>query len=407
MANLLIKPTTGQGNKLIIQDQDGGDILTSADSGATIENATFPTIKLTPTATGSAPSGSEGLLYFDSDKNALMQYDGSEWLTVSRYSETGLSDATGGTISEYSSGATHYRIHAFYTSGIFTLNGTKSCDILIVGGGGGGGGRIGGGGGGGAVFHRAGYSLTIGTYNITVGAGGYGGTNSSTPGSMGGSSIAFGVTAYGGGPGKTRFATNTTDTNRANGGGGCLTSAAGTTGTTLSASGWTYVGGNDGATSETANDLPQGGGAGAASNGVAPASSTSAGGAGGNGTNAVSWATPESLGREATTGTSIRGAFYFAGGGGGSCYTTYAGGVGGNGGGGGASSTYAGGAAAGNYDLFEDLDGGAQAGGGQSTGGYGGKNSGGGGGAGAHSGGGAGGGQGGSGIVIIRYPVTL
>ena len=38
MANLLIKPTTGPGNKIIIQDQEGGDILTSADSGATIEN---------------------------------------------------------------------------------------------------------------------------------------------------------------------------------------------------------------------------------------------------------------------------------------------------------------------------------------------------------------------------------
>ena len=36
MANLLIKPTTGVGNKLIIQDQNGGDILTSADSGANI-----------------------------------------------------------------------------------------------------------------------------------------------------------------------------------------------------------------------------------------------------------------------------------------------------------------------------------------------------------------------------------
>ena len=407
MANLLIKPTTGPGNKVILQDQAGGDILTSADSGATIENATFPTVKLTPTATASAPTGVEGLLYFDSDKNALMQYDGSEWLTVSRYSETSLSDATGGTISEYSSGTTHYRIHAFYTSGIFTLNGTKSCDILIVGGGGGGGGRIGGGGGGGAVFHRSGYSLTIGTYNITVGAGGYGGSTNSTPGSMGGSSIAFGVTAYGGGPGKTRFATNTTDSNRANGGGGCLTSLTATTGTTLSASGWTYVGGNSGGNSSDVTDLPQGGGGGASSVGVSPASGTTAGGAGGNGTNAVSWVTPESLGREATTSTSIRGAFYFAGGGGGSCYTTYAGGAGGNGGGGGASSTYLGGAPAGNYDLFEDLDGGAQAGGGQSTGGYGGKNSGGGGGAGAHSGGGAGGGQGGSGIVIIRYPVTL
>ena len=48
MANLLIKPTTGSGNKVIIQDQVGGNILTSADSGATIENITM--VKLTPTA---------------------------------------------------------------------------------------------------------------------------------------------------------------------------------------------------------------------------------------------------------------------------------------------------------------------------------------------------------------------
>jgi hypothetical protein len=43
MANLLIKPTTGPGNKVIIQDQAGGNILTSADSGATIDSGvSFP-----------------------------------------------------------------------------------------------------------------------------------------------------------------------------------------------------------------------------------------------------------------------------------------------------------------------------------------------------------------------------
>ena len=176
--------------------------------------ATTPILKLTPTANASAPTGAEGLVYFDSDKNALMQYDGTEWLTVSRYSETGLSDATGGAITSYTatahdnSGAggampVQYRVHTFYTSGIFTLKGTKSCDILICGAGGGGGGRIGGGGGGGAYFYRQAYSLTIGTYNITIGAGGLGGRTDSEPGTMGGSTIAFGVTAYGGGPGKT------------------------------------------------------------------------------------------------------------------------------------------------------------------------------------------------------------
>jgi len=78
MANLLIKPTTGPGNKVILQDQAGGDILTSADSGATIENATFPTVKLTPTATASAPTGVEGALYYNSDYNEIMSYT-SAW----------------------------------------------------------------------------------------------------------------------------------------------------------------------------------------------------------------------------------------------------------------------------------------------------------------------------------------
>ena len=43
LTNLLIKPTTGSGNKLIIQDQDGGEILTSTDSGASIDSGvSFP-----------------------------------------------------------------------------------------------------------------------------------------------------------------------------------------------------------------------------------------------------------------------------------------------------------------------------------------------------------------------------
>jgi hypothetical protein len=46
MSDLAIKPTTGSGNKVIIQDQAGGAVLTTADSGATITNATItsPTI---------------------------------------------------------------------------------------------------------------------------------------------------------------------------------------------------------------------------------------------------------------------------------------------------------------------------------------------------------------------------
>ena len=40
-------------------------------------------ITLTPTATASAPAGSEGALYYDSDQNALMSYNGTSWVKVS------------------------------------------------------------------------------------------------------------------------------------------------------------------------------------------------------------------------------------------------------------------------------------------------------------------------------------
>ena len=41
MANLIIKPNSATGDKLIIQDRDGGAVLTTADSGATIASATL------------------------------------------------------------------------------------------------------------------------------------------------------------------------------------------------------------------------------------------------------------------------------------------------------------------------------------------------------------------------------
>ena len=62
MADLAIKPTTGSGNKVIIQDQAGGAVLTTADSGATIANATLtsPTLNsptLVTPALGTPASG--------------------------------------------------------------------------------------------------------------------------------------------------------------------------------------------------------------------------------------------------------------------------------------------------------------------------------------------------------------
>ena len=51
MADLIIKPEATSGNKLILKDQAGGAVLTTADSGATIANSTLNSPTLTGTVT--------------------------------------------------------------------------------------------------------------------------------------------------------------------------------------------------------------------------------------------------------------------------------------------------------------------------------------------------------------------
>ena len=90
-----------------------------------LADAIHPKIKLTPTATGSAPSGSEGLLYYDSTKNSLMYYDTS-WQKISG------AQASGGTISFYST----YKVHTFKADGTFIVDltsiaSTRFSDSLI------------------------------------------------------------------------------------------------------------------------------------------------------------------------------------------------------------------------------------------------------------------------------------
>ena len=128
MSDLIIKPIAGSGNKVIIQDQAGGALLTSATSGATIENATM--IKLIATTTANAPTGVEGAIFYDSTKNALMQYNGTTWDTISD------GPTSGGTVTTYGS----YKSHTFLATGYFVAGTDLTCDVLVVAGGGGGGG---------------------------------------------------------------------------------------------------------------------------------------------------------------------------------------------------------------------------------------------------------------------------
>lgn len=110
--------------------------------------------------------------------------------------------ASGGVISEYSSGPDIYRVHVFTNSGTFTLDKAASGDyensaeVIVVAGGGGGGSTVdngAGGGGGGGVVIATKYELGSDgqDYTVTVGAGGgvlvQGGSNSR--GGLGGNSF--------------------------------------------------------------------------------------------------------------------------------------------------------------------------------------------------------------------------
>ena len=50
MPDLTIKPNSGSGNKVIIQDQAGGAVMTTADSGAAITNISADMIPLVDNA---------------------------------------------------------------------------------------------------------------------------------------------------------------------------------------------------------------------------------------------------------------------------------------------------------------------------------------------------------------------
>ena len=87
-------------------------------------------------------------------------------------------------------GGIHIQFMPSHPSGNFVIHGTmvKNYSIFVVGGGGGGwdsNGYAGGGGGGGGIAYHPAVPLVAGTYALSVGAGGAGGTNNTTGGNAG------------------------------------------------------------------------------------------------------------------------------------------------------------------------------------------------------------------------------
>ena len=117
--------------------------------------------------------------------------------------------ATGGNVSALAPG-NGYRYHTFTSPGTFTASGAPGIvEILVVAGGAGGGsGYYGGGGGAGGLIYIPTFSISAGSYPVTIGGGGLGVPGSGESGANGnpGTDTTFStlLTAKGGGGGGGR-----------------------------------------------------------------------------------------------------------------------------------------------------------------------------------------------------------
>jgi len=334
---------------------------------------------LTP---GSAPTATEGAVYYDAATDTLKLHDGTSWggISVPRYIT-----ATGGDVAIGEDG--DYKYHVFTasksgeTDGFRVTNvgngvGSNTVEYMVVAGGGAGVpyySSQGSGGAGGAGGYRAGTGLSVSAQNypITVGPGGTAAASNAV-GDNGDVSVFNGITATGGGGGGSNLSGTPSMAGAAGGSGG----GGSGTGTTAPGGAGVYAvanvlghanhQGRNGGAAETSANYGSGGGGGASE--IGENGKTNGGGDGGNGVTNL-------IGTASYLGHTTSGVF--CGGGGGGSYASQTPGAGGSGGGG-----------AGSITSTAAISGLANSGGG-------------GGGQGTSPGGTAG--SGGSGIVIIRY----
>ena len=173
-------------------------------------------LRLSSGNTAQRPSSPEiGMVRFNTDINTYEAYFGTSWAPL----DFRQVQASGGTQNTYTLDGITYKIHAFLSSGTFTVTAAGEIDLLVVGGGGGGSYTFGSGGGGGGLIFRPNLSINQGVYPIVVGGGGAMPSSTSTDGADGQPSSAFGFVALGGG-GAGRGANNSVGKNGGSGGGG-------------------------------------------------------------------------------------------------------------------------------------------------------------------------------------------
>lgn len=273
--------------------------------------------------------------------------DGANTATISATTSNCFIVATGGTITTDG----NFKVHTFNSSGTFQItSGTGDVDYLVIAGGGGGSSQ--GGGGAGGYREDTKSAMGIGSYTVTVGAGGAGGGNPSQ-GANGGNSVFDDITSIGGGAGGAQDASLPTVGGSGGGGYGefSIGASAGAAGTAGQ--------GNAGGAGISQSPAGSGGGGGGAGSAGTAATSNSDGGEGGNGLSS------------SITGSAVTR----AGGGGGGSWNCAAPGIGGSGGGGNGGCGAVGSGTNGTANT----------------------------GSGGGGGWGVGGGNGGSGVVILRY----
>ena len=292
---------------------------------ATLKNTTISdtgSLNLPAGTTAQRPASPvAGQIRYNTTINDTEYYDGGAWRPISDSNP----EATGGTIVDTDIGGVPYRIHLFTNTGNSTFTVTKGglVEYLIVAGGGGTGEFCGGGGAGGLLTGIT--TVTPQSYTITVGAGaprnpaGLGSSN-------GNDSIAFGLTAIGGGGGQSSNVSLTGKNGGSGGGNGPRGGNGGLATQPGSSSGGFGNNGGNGRPGETSNDGGSGGGGGAGGPGLS--GSFRQGGNGGIGllsyiSGVPTWYAGGGGGfGDARNGPSIRGTGGLGGGGAGAIGTT-------------------------------------------------------------------------------------
>jgi len=293
-----------------------GDQTITSDSTSISLSGSLKLKQYTTAQIDALTGESDGEMVYDTNKKQVAIFNGSdsEWNYAN---QSGSLTATGGTISQYTSGGAVYKVHTFTSSGTFSVtSGRATIEWFGVAGGGGGGGSHGGGGGAGGAKIGS-QEVSAGTYTITIGSGGAGSPGLGSAASSGGNTELFGTTLTGGGRGGTRITNNSV---HAGGNGGSGGGGAGTNPTTAGTG--TSGEGNDGGAGSSDSTAGHGGGGGGASSAGTAASGAENSGFAGNGGDGIS--------NDYQTGSTQ----VYAGGGGGGTWGSATAGTGGTGGGG-------------------------------------------------------------------------